>query len=73
GVLLFEPNDMESLADAVMELYRHPARAEEMGRKGADGVGRHYTAAAMAQTALELYDRVVRGESRSSLALAAAR
>src|SRR5262245_46651963 len=73
GVVLFEPNNMESLADAVMELYNHPVRAQELGQAGANGVGRHYTAAAMAQTAIELYERVARGELVASPALAAAR
>jgi glycosyltransferase involved in cell wall biosynthesis len=73
GGLLFTPHDMGSLADAVMELYRHPVRAAELGRKGADGVRLHYTAARMAEISLELYERVARGEPRPAPALAAAR
>jgi glycosyltransferase involved in cell wall biosynthesis len=73
GGLLFEPNNMESLADAVMELYRDSVRAAEMGRSGAAGVRGHYTAAHMARTALELYGRVARGELQPTRALAAAR
>ncbi len=71
--MLFEPNDMESLADKVLELYRDPDRAAELGRMGAIGVQRHYSAARMAEASIELYERVARGESRPSPALAAAR
>jgi glycosyltransferase involved in cell wall biosynthesis len=73
GVVLFEPGDMGSLADAILALHRDPVRAAELGRKGAEGVRRHYTAARMAETSLELYERVARGEPRPAPALAAAR
>jgi glycosyltransferase involved in cell wall biosynthesis len=73
GVSLFEPNDTGSLADALISLHRDPAKAVELGQKGADGVRRHYTAAAMARTALDLYERVSRGQALASPALAAAR
>jgi glycosyltransferase involved in cell wall biosynthesis len=72
GGVLFEPNDVESLANEVMKLQRDPVRAAELGRSGAAGVRRHYTAAHMAQRALELYERVARGELRPSPVLAAA-
>ncbi len=73
GGLLFKPNDMGSLADTVLELHHDPLRAAQLGRNGAEGVAKHYTAAHMAKTALELYERVARGELRPSPALAAAR
>jgi glycosyltransferase involved in cell wall biosynthesis len=73
GGLLFEPNDIASLADALLSLHRDPAKAGDLGGKGAAGVRRHYSAAQMAETALELYERVARGHSRPAPALAAAR
>lgn len=73
GGMLFEPNDMESLADKVLDLYRDPDRAAELGRSGAAGVRRHYTAARMAEASIELYERVIQGHARPSPALAVAR
>jgi len=70
GGLLFEPNDMDSLSDAVLALHRDPVRAAELGRRGADGVSRHYTAARMAEASLALYERVIQG--KTALVLAAA-
>ena len=50
-----------------------PRRAAELGQKGAEGVRSAYTVAHMARTALELYERVARGELRPARPLSAAR
>jgi glycosyltransferase involved in cell wall biosynthesis len=73
GGLLFTPNDLRGLADSVLELYGDPVRAAKIGQNGADGVRRHYTVGQMARTALELYERVARGELRPAPALVVAR
>jgi len=57
GGLLFDPGKPESLADAILSLWRDRDRARAMGRRGAEGVVRHYGAARMAEKALEVYQR----------------
>ena len=58
GGLLFEPNNVESLAEAILSLWKDRARAEEIGRRGAAGVREHYSAQRMAARALEVYAQV---------------
>jgi glycosyltransferase involved in cell wall biosynthesis len=60
GGLLFEPGHPEALADAILSLWRDRDRAREMGRRGAEGVARQYTAAHMAQRTVEVYERRAR-------------
>jgi glycosyltransferase involved in cell wall biosynthesis len=67
GGLLFEPGDERDLAAQVMALFRDPERAAELGRRGAAGVRAHYSAARMAERALEVYADVI---ARSSPAVA---
>lgn len=55
GGLLFAPNDENALAQQLLALARDPERAAELGRKGAAGVRAHYSAARMADRALEVY------------------
>jgi glycosyltransferase involved in cell wall biosynthesis len=57
GGLLFEPGKSESLADAILSLWRDRDGAREMGRRGAQGVARHYGVAQMAEKAIEVYRR----------------
>jgi glycosyltransferase involved in cell wall biosynthesis len=59
GGLLVEPDDPQSLADALLQIFQDRARAEEMGRQGALGVRQHYSAAHMADRALEAYESVI--------------
>jgi glycosyltransferase involved in cell wall biosynthesis len=68
GGVLFAPNDATSLADALLSLHRDPARAAELGRSGASGVRRHYSAGGMAERALSLYESLARPEPRPALA-----
>jgi len=55
GGVLFEPGDIGSLADAILALQRDPTRAAEMGRRGAEGVARHFGVSLMAERVLEIW------------------
>jgi glycosyltransferase involved in cell wall biosynthesis len=72
GGLLFEPNDPSRLADQVLALANDPRRAAELGRRGAEGVRRHYTVGRMAERALEVYEHVARPSPRPAPAMAEA-
>jgi glycosyltransferase involved in cell wall biosynthesis len=48
GGLLVKPDDPESLANGIREIYRNKTLAAELGVKGYRGVREHYTAAHMA-------------------------
>jgi len=58
GGLLFEPGEERDLAAQVLALAHDPALAAELGRRGAEGVRAHYSAARMAERALEVYSAV---------------
>jgi glycosyltransferase involved in cell wall biosynthesis len=45
----------EDVADAIYELWKDPARAKELGRRGAEGVRNHYTVTHMAAAVLKAY------------------
>ncbi|HEY9401663.1 MAG TPA: glycosyltransferase family 4 protein [Pyrinomonadaceae bacterium] len=60
GGLLVAPDDAESLAAGIYELWKNPARAAELGQSGARGVRQHYSVARMAERALEVYESVNR-------------
>ncbi|HEX8476341.1 MAG TPA: glycosyltransferase family 4 protein [Pyrinomonadaceae bacterium] len=55
GGLLVEPDDPQSLAEAILELQRNPSLAQELGASGARGVREHYNVALMAERALEVF------------------
>ncbi len=55
GGVLFEPNDAESLAEAIYELWQNPERGRDLARQGFAGVREHYTAEKMADAALSVY------------------
>jgi glycosyltransferase involved in cell wall biosynthesis len=58
GGILVEPNDTASLAHGILSLRKDPALAEELGKRGAQGVREHYSAARMAARALEVYGSI---------------
>lgn len=58
GGLLVEPDNAQSLAEGLTEIFRNRPRAEELGRNGVRGVQQHYSAAHMADRALAAYERV---------------
>ncbi len=57
GGLLVEPGNAAAFAEALRRL-RDPALAADLGRRGAEGVRRHYTADRMAERALAVYRAV---------------
>ncbi len=65
GGILVEPDDPDGLADAIVALWTDPARARELGQRGAAGVREHYTVTRMAQSALEVYDSVKAAAARN--------
>jgi len=59
GGLLVEPDDAESLANGLMQIFQDRELAGELGRSGVRGVRQHYSAAHMADRALEAYESVL--------------
>jgi glycosyltransferase involved in cell wall biosynthesis len=55
GGILFEPNDVESLTQALWELTQNPEWARDLGREGWAGVRAHYPVSQMASQAVDLY------------------
>jgi glycosyltransferase involved in cell wall biosynthesis len=55
GGLLARSEAGADVADAIYELWQDPARASELGRRGADGVRRYYTVRHMAEGVLDAY------------------
>jgi glycosyltransferase involved in cell wall biosynthesis len=55
GGILVKPDDPRSLADGIYSLWKDPALAAELGRKGTQGVREHYSVSRMAARALEVY------------------
>ena len=64
GGLLFEPNDPGDLATQLAQLASDRQAAWELGARGAEGVRRHHSIAAMAERALEVYGSIGAGQSR---------
>jgi len=60
GGILVEPNNVDSLAEGILSLWRDQARADELGRRGAQGVREHHGVALMAQRAVETYSKLQR-------------
>jgi len=59
GGILVESGDAASLAEGIYKLWKNPELAAELGRRGAQGVREHYSAARMAARALEAYRTIV--------------
>ncbi|HLN00286.1 MAG TPA: glycosyltransferase family 4 protein [Bryobacteraceae bacterium] len=60
GGILVEPNSVDSLAEGILSLWRDQAHADELGRRGAQGVREHHGVALMAQRAVETYSKLQR-------------
>lgn len=63
GGLLVSPGDPVGFAAALASLRADPARAAELGRRGAEGVRRHYTVDRMAERALEVYRQLTQPQA----------
>ena len=59
GGLLVEPDNATSLAQGILKIYQDRKLAGELGANGARGVREHYSAAHMADRALEAYESVL--------------
>jgi glycosyltransferase involved in cell wall biosynthesis len=55
GGILVEADNPDALADGILELWRDPARARQLGTAGARGVREHYSVGRMAETAERVY------------------
>ena len=66
GGILVEPENVESLAEGIYSLWHDQARAEELGHLGAQGVRRHYSAAQMAERAVQVYGGIAEDGAHSS-------
>jgi glycosyltransferase involved in cell wall biosynthesis len=59
GGLLVKPDDPDSLAEGILEVFRNKSLAKKLGDNGFRGVREHYSAAHMADRALEAYESVL--------------
>jgi glycosyltransferase involved in cell wall biosynthesis len=62
GGLLVKPDDPDSLAEGILKIFQNRSLAEELGHNGIRGVREHYSAAQMADRALEAYASVLSQE-----------
>ena len=58
GGLLSASERPPDVADAIMEIWRDPARAADLGARGVEGVSRHYTIAQMADAMQQVYSEL---------------
>jgi glycosyltransferase involved in cell wall biosynthesis len=66
GGILVEPDNLESLAEGIYSLWHDQARAEQLGRAGAEGVRRHYSVQQMAERAVQVYGEVGANRAHAS-------
>ncbi len=59
GGILVEPDDASSLADGLLTIWKSPSLGEELGRNGYENVRAFYSAARMADRALEVYASLI--------------
>jgi glycosyltransferase involved in cell wall biosynthesis len=64
GGLLVDPGDAGSLADGILSLWKDPERAADLGRRGAEGVRRHFSAGHMAEKTLEVFAGLITPAAR---------
>lgn len=68
GGLLAASNAPAAIADKLMQIWQHPDRASDMGRRGREGVHAHYSIGHMADAALRIYAEAAAGRSRTGSA-----
>jgi glycosyltransferase involved in cell wall biosynthesis len=59
GGILVEPDSVSSLAEGILSLWKEPGRVAELGRRGAEGVARHYSVANMAARTMQVYTSAI--------------
>jgi glycosyltransferase involved in cell wall biosynthesis len=59
GGILVEPDNSEALAQGLLDLWNDPEKRIDLGRRGYQGVREHYSAAQMAERAIEVYQSVI--------------
>jgi len=62
GGLLVHPDDPQSLADGILQIYNDRGLAEDLSANGFRGAREHYTAAHMADKLLECYNQAINPE-----------
>jgi glycosyltransferase involved in cell wall biosynthesis len=67
GGLLVQPDDPQSLANALLQLAHDPKLSQDLSTNGFHGVREHYTAAHMADRAIECYNQAVANPPSSVL------
>jgi glycosyltransferase involved in cell wall biosynthesis len=65
GGLLVEPGNPAAFAEGLRRLRDDPALGADLGRRGAEGVRRHYTVGRMAERAIEVYGTLARPAARA--------
>jgi glycosyltransferase involved in cell wall biosynthesis len=65
GGLLARSDRGPDVAEALHQLWMNPARAAELGRRGAAGVRQHYTVTHMAERVLQVYEEAIGREAES--------
>lgn len=59
GGILVEPDNIERLADGILQLWQNPALADQLARKGAESVAELYSVRSMASRALAVYEKLL--------------
>jgi glycosyltransferase involved in cell wall biosynthesis len=70
GGLLAASEQPADIADRILELWRDPVRARELGAQGAEGVRRAYTTAHMTDAMLDVYGELIAARPRERAATA---
>ena len=65
GGVMVEPGDAASLADGIYSLWKNPELAAELGRRGAEGVRRYFSASHMAARALAAFQAIITTETHA--------
>ncbi len=60
GGILVEPDDPKALMEGLFDLWKNPAKLEEMSQKASEGVRLHFSADKMADRALAVYHSLLR-------------
>ncbi len=65
--ILVPPGEIDALADAVTDLFAHPARCAEMGRLARARVAEQFTWTSAASNALRAYEQVLAGRPQTGM------